>query len=119
MRTRQQLRHFFITGLVCAGAAVLAVAVALVAMGTLVFLVAALRTGSVGPTPHPLRAAGEDAVGAFYLSQLVGVSFFNHTGELRFAALPGLFLIGLSVAAATALAVRFAPGSPQQRMRLG
>ncbi len=119
MRTSQQLRHFFATGLVCVGAAVLAIAVALVAMGAFAFLVDVLRAGNVGPTPHPLRAAGEDAIGAFYLSQLVGVSFFNHTAELRFAALPGLFLIGLSVAAATALAVRFAPGSRRRRMQFG
>ena len=119
MRTNRQLRHFFTIGVISVGAAALALAAALVAMGALAFIVDALRAGSAGPTPHPLRAAGENAVGAFYLSQLVGVSFFNHTGELRCAALPGLFLIGLSVSAATALAVRLTPGSARRRMRLG
>jgi Zn-dependent metalloprotease len=119
MRTTQQLRHFLTTVLVCVAAAVLAIAAAVLAMGAFAFLLDALWAGGASPAPHPLRAAGEDAVGAFYLSQLVGVSFFNHTGELRLAALPGLFLVGLSVSSATALAVRVVPGSPQRRMRLG
>jgi Zn-dependent metalloprotease len=119
MRTSRQWRHFFIRGLVCVGAAALAIAAAVLALGAFASIVEAVRAGGVGPTPHPFRAAGEDAVGAFYLSQLVGVSFFNHTGDLRFAALPGLVLVGLPVAAVSASVVRLAPGSARARARLG
>ena len=81
-------------------------------MSALALLVDALRMGA---TPQPLRAAGEDAGVAFYLSQLVGVSFFGHTGELRLAAFPGLLLVGSSIVFATALTVRRMPGSQRQR----
>ncbi|HVD41476.1 MAG TPA: M4 family metallopeptidase [Solirubrobacterales bacterium] len=52
---------------------------------------------------------------AFYLSQLVGVSFFNHTGELRFAAFPGLLLVGSSIFAAAAIVVKSTPGSRRRK----
>ena len=119
MRSRRQWRHFFIRGMMCVGAAVLAIVLALFTLGAAAFVVDALRAGGVGSTPHPLRAAGEDAVGAFYLVQLVGVSFFNHTGELRFAALPGLLAVGFSVTTATALAVRVTPGPVRARAWMG
>ena len=102
----------------CVGAAVLAIVLALTAMFALALVVDALRAGAAGATPEPLRVAAEGAGVAFYVSQLVGVSFFRHTGELRFAALPGLFLIGLSIVAATALAVRLTHGSPRRKWRL-
>jgi Zn-dependent metalloprotease len=98
-----------------AGAAVIAIILALAAIGSLAFAIDALRTGGEGAGTQSLQATGENAGVGFYLSQLVGISFFNHTGELRFAALPGLLLIGLAVASATALAVRLTRGPRRQR----
>ena len=81
-------------------------------MFALAFAVDAL-TGGAGTTPQSLHVAGENASVSFYLSQLVGVSFFNQTGELRFAAFPGLLLIGLSIIAAIAdIAVPEIPRMP-------
>ncbi|HWM64010.1 MAG TPA: M4 family metallopeptidase, partial [Solirubrobacterales bacterium] len=95
----------------------MAIALALTAMCALTFTVEALRAGGTNATS--LGVAAEDASVGFYLSQLVGVSFFQHTGELRFAILPGLLLVGLSVIAATALAVRLAHRSKRRRVLLG
>jgi Zn-dependent metalloprotease len=103
----------------CVGGAVLAIVLAVTAMWSLAFLVDVLRAGGEGASPQPFGAAGENAGVAFYLSQLVDVSFFNQTGELRFAAFPGLLLVGLSLVTATALAVRLTPGSQRRRLRLG
>jgi Zn-dependent metalloprotease len=89
------------------------------AMWSLAFLIDVLRAGGEGASPQPLSAAGENAGVAFYLSQLVDVSFFNQTGNLRFAAFPGLLLVGFSLVTATALAVRLTPGSQRRRLRLG
>jgi Zn-dependent metalloprotease len=98
---------------------VLAIGLALVAMWALALALDALRSGGAGTgSSSPLLVAGENAGVGFYLSQSVGVSFFNHTGEMRFAALPGLALIGLSIVAATALAVRLTPGSQRRSVRL-
>jgi Zn-dependent metalloprotease len=97
----------------CAGVAVLAIGVALIAMTAVILLLGAL---GVDPAQVTLASAAQDAVVAFYVAQLVGVSFFNHTAELRFAAVPGLLLIGLSVVAATAVAVRAMSGSVRRKM---
>jgi Zn-dependent metalloprotease len=94
------------------GAAALAIAVALIAIGALAFVIDALRTGG---SAEPVRVAAETAGAAFYLSQLVGLSFFGHTGELRFAALPGLLLIGLPIVAVTALVARRTPGTRRRK----
>jgi Zn-dependent metalloprotease len=96
------------------GAAVLAIALTLVGIGALAFAVEALRTGG---TPEPVRAAAETAGAAFYVSQLVGVSFFAHTGELRFATLPGLALVALPIVAVTALVARRTRGGRRHQVR--
>ncbi len=101
----------------CVAAAVMAIALALAAMCLLMVAADAIGPGA-GATPQPLSVAGDNAGTAFYLSQLVGVSFFNHTAELRFAALPGLLLIGLSIISATALVVRLTPGSARRKALL-
>jgi Zn-dependent metalloprotease len=95
--------------------ALLAIGMALVALTALILVLGAL---GVEAAPTALSAAAEDAVVALYVVQLVGVSFFNHTAELRFAAVPGLLLVGLSIAAATLLAVKGASGSARRKMTL-
>lgn len=97
----------------CVGAAALAVGIALVAMTAVIVLLAALGVGSA---PDALGSAFQDAAVALYVVQLVGVTFFNHTAELRFAAVPGLLLVGLSVVAATAVTVRAMSGSTRRKM---
>jgi len=94
-------------------AAVLAIAVALTALTTTILLLAGL---GVDPAPHALASAAQDAVVALYVVQLVGVSFFNHTAELRFATVPGLLLVGLSIVAAAAMAAKLVPGSARKKM---
>ena len=118
-RPRGHVRELASIGLRAAGAAALAIGIALVAMWALALALDALRAGGADAgSSSQLLVAGENARVGFYLSQSVGVSFFNHTGEMRFAALPGLALIGLSIVAATALAVRLTPGSQRRRVRL-
>ncbi|TMK57371.1 MAG: hypothetical protein E6G51_06285 [Actinobacteria bacterium] len=97
----------------CVGAAVLGIATALVSLTALLLLLDALGVSSA---PESLAAAGQDAVVALYAVQLVGLSFFNGTAELRFAAVPGLLLVGASLAFATFVAVRAIPGSPRRKM---
>jgi Zn-dependent metalloprotease len=97
----------------CVGAAALAIGMALTAMTAVIMLLGALGVGSA---PDTLDAAVQDAAVVLYVVQLVGVSFFNHTAELRFVAVPGLLLVGLSVIAATAVMVRALPGSARRKM---
>ena len=95
------------------GAAVLGIGIALVAMTALLLLLGALGVSSA---PETLVSAGQDAIVAIYAVQLIGLSFFNDTAELRFAAVPGLLLVGLSVTFATAVAVRTRRGSSRRKM---
>src|SRR3954454_4782514 len=80
---------------VCTGAAMSAVVIGLVAMTALILLLSALGASAA---PSALDAAAQDALVALYVVQLVGASFFNHTAALRFAAIPGLLLVGLAIA---------------------
>lgn len=97
------------------GAAVLAIAMALVAMTGVIVLLDVL---GIGPAQATLISAVQDAAVALYLVQLVGVSFFNHTAELRFAAVPGLLILGLSFVTATVVMVKRTPGSPRRKARV-
>lgn len=97
------------------GAATLAIAVALISMAAVVLL---LGVFGVDPAPGALTEALQDAAVLLYVVQLVGVSFFNHTAELRFAAVPGLVLVGLSVVAATAATARMARGSSRRKLTI-
>jgi Zn-dependent metalloprotease len=99
-----------------AGAAALAIGLALVALTGLILVLGALGSSALNPAPHSISAAAHDAAVVFYLAQLVGVTFFHHTGELRFAAIPALLLIGLSIAGATALLVRRTPGPARRKL---
>lgn len=94
-------------------AAALAIAIALTGLTVLFLLLGALGVESA---PETLAAAAQDAAVTLYAVQLVGLSFFNDTAELRFVAIPGLLLVGLAVAAAAALAVRALPGSARRKM---
>ena len=97
----------------CGGAAVLAIGIALVAMTALFLVLGALGVNSA---PDSLSSAVQDAAVALYAVQLVGISFFNQTAELRFAAIPGLLLVGLAIVAATAVAARSVRGSARRKM---
>ncbi len=97
------------------GAAVLAIAMALIAMTGVIVLLDVL---GIGPAQATLISAVQNAAVALYLVQLVGVSFFNHTAELRFAAVPGLVLLGLAFVTATAVMVKRTPGSPRRKARV-
>lgn len=97
------------------GVAVLAIGVALIAMTGVILLLEVL---GLGPAQDTLSSAVQDATVGLYLVQLVGVSFFNHTAEVRFAAVPGLLLVGLSFVAATVVMVRRTPGSPRKKMKV-
>jgi Zn-dependent metalloprotease len=98
------------------GAAVTAIALALIAMTALIVALGMIGGDGVNPAPHGLFSALEDAGVGFYLAQLVGLSFFGHTAELRFVAVPVLLLIGLSIVAATAVAARLTSGSAGRKL---
>ena len=104
--------------MVCMGAAVLAIALSLLALSAAVPAVSVLGIGGPSLSEHPLRAAVEDGAVLFYLAQLVSVSFFEHTAGLRFAALPGLALVALAIAASAMVAARLIGGSKRRRMRV-
>lgn len=101
------------TGVASIGAAVFGIGIALIAMTALFLLLGALGVSSA---PNTLVSAGQDAIVALYAVQLIGLSFFNETAELRFAAVPGLLVVGLSVTLATAVVVRATRGSARRRM---
>ncbi len=100
------------------GAAILATGLSLIALTTLALVASAGSAGGVGLSAHTLRVAFDDGISGFYLAQLVSVSFFHHTAGLRFAALPGLLMVGLAIAAAAMAAARVAHGSVHRRMLL-
>ncbi len=102
----------------CVGAAILAIALSLIALSALALATGAGDTGGLALSGHALRVAAQDGAVAFYLTQLVGVSFFDHTAGLRFAALPGFLLIGLAIAFAAMVAAKVTRGSARRRMLL-
>jgi Zn-dependent metalloprotease len=102
----------------CVGAAVLAIGLALVAMTALIFLLGLVGASEANPAPHTVSSAVQDAELSFYLAQLVGVSFFNHTAELRFAAIPALLIVGAAIITAAIVAVRLMPGSARRKMNV-
>lgn len=108
-----QARERAAIGAASVGAAILAVGIALVAMVGSFALAAAFGVVSA---PGTLTDAIRNAAGALYVSQLVGVSFFGGTAELRFAAVPGLLLVGASVLATAGAAARLMPGSARRKM---
>jgi Zn-dependent metalloprotease len=105
--------------MVCMGAAVLAVGLSLIVLSAIA-LVAGVGDAAAPATlsGHAVRVAVQDGAVAFYLAQLVSISFFTHTAGLRFAALPGLLLVGLALATTTAATARVTRGSARERMLL-
>ncbi len=103
---------------VCAGAAILAIGLSLIALSALALVAGVGAAAGAALSGHALHVAVQDGAVAFYLAQLVSVSFFSHTAGLRFAALPGLALIGLAIAAAAMVAARSTRGSARTRMLL-
>jgi Zn-dependent metalloprotease len=104
---------------VCAislGAAMAAIALALIAMTVVIMALGTIGVDGVNPAPHGLISAVEDAGVVFYLAQLVGLRFFGHTAELRFAVVPALLLIGLSIVATTAVAAKLTPGPARRKL---
>src|ERR1700730_947129 len=108
-----RLRHSLIRGTICTTAAATAIGLALIAMSVLAFV---SGVGGAGGPAHALRVAVEDGAVAFYLVQLVSVSFFHHTAGLRFMALPGLALVAVAIATSAMMATRLAAGSTRKRM---
>jgi len=109
-----RLRAYLAVGVVCAGAAIVAIGLSLIAMSVIVLVASASSAASL--SAHILHVALDDGAAAFYLTQLVSLSFFHHTAGLRFAALPGLVLIGLAIATAAMVAARVTQGSMRKRM---
>ncbi len=108
-----RLRVSFFRGAICTVAAVTAIGLALLAMSALAFV---SGVGGAGGSAHGLHVAIEDGAVAFYLVQLVSVSFFHHTAGLRFIALPGLALVAVAIATSAMMAARLAAGSTRKRM---
>jgi Zn-dependent metalloprotease len=108
-----RLRTSLVHGAICTVAAVIAIGLVLVATSALAFV---SGVGGAGGLVHALHVAAEDGVVAFYLVQLVSVSFFHHTAGLRFMALPGLALVAVAIATSAMMAARLAKGSTRRRM---
>jgi len=96
--------------------AVAAVAIALIALSVLVLALGASGVGGLAASGQPLHVAVSDGAVAFYLTQLVSVSFFHHTAGLRFAVLPGLALVAMAIAGSAMFMVRLVAGSVRRRM---
>jgi Zn-dependent metalloprotease len=112
----KRLRACLACGTASVGAAIVAIVLSLLALSVIVLALGAGGVGGFAASGHPLRVALEDGAVAFYLAQLVSVSFFNHSAELRFAALPGLALVAAAIATSGMLAVRLIGGSARKRM---
>jgi hypothetical protein len=113
-----RLRATLVCCAACIGAAIIAVVLSLVALSAIVLGVGAGGVGGLAASGHSLHVALEDGAVAFYLVQLVSVSFFHHTAGLRFAALPGLALVAVAIAGSAFGVVRLIGGSVRKRMLL-
>ncbi len=108
-----RLRTSIVHGAICTAAAVIAIGLVLIATSSVAFL---SGIGGPGGLSHALHVAVADGAVAFYLAQLVSVSFFDHTAGLRFMALPGLALVAVAIATSAMMAARLAKGSTRRRM---
>jgi Zn-dependent metalloprotease len=100
------------------GAAFAAIVVSLAALSLVVLAVGASGIGGPALIGHSLHVALQDGVVAFYVTQLVSMSFFHHSAGLRFIALPGLALVAAAIATSAMVAVRRVGGSARRRMLL-
>ena len=106
----------FLCGAMGVGAAVVAVGLALIALSAVMLALDASGVGGAAASGHPWHVALEDGAVAFYLAQLVSVSFSHRSAELRFAALPGPALVAMATALSAMIAVRLISGSVRKRM---
>jgi Zn-dependent metalloprotease len=111
-----RLRAVLADVVACIGGAIGAIGVALIAIAAVVLAFGASGAGGGAISAHPWHAAVSDAAAGFYLVQLVSVTFFHHTADLRFAALPGLALVAAAIVASTMVAVKLIGGSDRRRM---
>jgi Zn-dependent metalloprotease len=100
------------------GAAVAAIGASLVALSAIALALGASGAGGLAMSGHPLHVALEDGAVAFYMTQLVSLSLFQHTAALRVAVLPGLALVAVAIAPATMVTARLIAGSVRRRMLL-
>lgn len=99
-------------------AAIAAVGISLLALSALVLAFGASGVGGLALSAQPLHVALDDGAVAFYLTQLVSLSFFHHTAGLRLAVLPGLALVAGAIAVSAMVMVRSIAGSLRRRMLL-
>jgi Zn-dependent metalloprotease len=97
-------------------AAIAAVGISLIVLSAIVLALAVSGAGGLAMSVQPLHVALDDGAVAFYLTQLVSLSFFHHTAGLHFAVLPGLALVGAAIAGSAMVAVRLIGGSTRRRM---
>ena len=117
-----RLRQGLVYSATSLAAATAAVGISLFALSALVLVLGASGVGGLAVSGQPLHAAVDDGAVAFYLTQLVSVSFFHHTAGLRLAVLPGLALVAVREAGLSAqmeLAGRSLKGQLKQAERLG
>jgi Zn-dependent metalloprotease len=107
-------------GLACCAASIVAagaaVGISLLALSMLVLALGASGVGGLAMSGQPLHVAVSDGAVAFYVTQLVDVSFFHHTAGLRFAFVPGLALVAVAIAVSAMVMVRVMAGSVRRRM---
>jgi Zn-dependent metalloprotease len=111
-----RIRESFLACATCIGASILAIALSLLALSLFVLAVGASGAGGLAMSARPLHVAVDDGAVLFYLTQLISVSFFEHTAGVRFAALPGLCLTAASIAVSAMLATRLLAGSARKRL---
>ncbi len=111
-----RLHTWFAYGAASVGVAVVAIALSLLALSVVVLVLGAGGVGGFALSGHPWSVAFNDGVVAFYLGQLVSLSFFHHSAELRFAALPCLALIAMAIATSAGIAARLLGGTVRKRM---
>src|ERR1700689_2872313 len=92
-------------------AAIAAVGLSLLALSAFVLALGASGLGGLAMSGQPLHVAVSDGAVAFYLTQLVSVSFFQHTAGLRLALLPGLVLVAAAITVSAMVMVRSIAGS--------
>jgi Zn-dependent metalloprotease len=97
-------------------AAIAAIGISLLALSALVLGLGASGVGGLVMSGQPLHVAVDDGAVAFYLTQLVSVSFFHHTAGLSLAVLPGLALVAGAITISAMVMVRLIAGSVRRRM---
>jgi Zn-dependent metalloprotease len=111
-----RLRACLVCGAAGLGGAIFAIALVLITFGVAVWAIGATGVGGVAVSGHQWHVTLDDGAVLFYLAQLVSMSFFHHSAELRFAALPGLALVAVAIGGSAMVTVRLLGGSVGRRM---